>query len=131
MPGMDTAFDILLQTKLAAPAAVAVPAIVVGAHPLPNGTVPYLYHGEMETTDDYSEGRQIIATVHVFSKKAGPDEVKTIQEVCRAELHAQTFVQSGFVFSCIREDYCSTQIDPDKETWHGIQRFRALVQISI
>lgn len=122
--------DLAFQTVLAEEIATAVPGVEAGSHPAQNQAMPYIQFGESEVSDTFVLGHEILMLVHVWSNKEGPHEVKTHQHAIREALHEHSFEKSGWTFSCIREDFAETLFDPEAETWHGVQRFRALASVT-
>lgn len=117
--------DLMLQKAMFAAIASTLAPVTVLAHPRHQEAFPYVFIGESEVSDTHPTGHEVLIVVHTWSKTEGPHEAKTIQQSIREELHANSLVEGGWQFVCIREDFASTFLDVDNETWHGVQRFRA------
>lgn len=117
--------DLALQTKINLTLSAAMPAVTIGANPIPEGALPQVTFGESTVLDDVDPLKTLEAMVHTWSSKEGPHEVKTIQQTIRETLHAQSFAQDGWALSCVREVQANVILDADGVTWHGWQRFRA------
>lgn len=120
--------DLIFQEVIAITLAAAMPTVSRGSQPPPEGneTLPYVQFGESEVRDDFAVGHSVTSEVHVWSVVEGPHEAKTLQGQIRDALHSLDFIRSGWKFVNVREDYARTFLDVDGETWHGVQRFRAL-----
>jgi len=120
--------DLIFQEVIALAIGAAMPTVTRGSHPPPpsNDTLPYIQFGQGEVSDTFVPGHEILTEVHVWSAKEGPHEAKTLQGQIRGALHSLDFTRSGWKFINVREDSARTFLDVDGETWHGVQRFRAL-----
>jgi hypothetical protein len=120
--------DLIFQEVIAITLASAMPTVSLGAQPPPedNDTLPYVQFGQSEVRDEFAPGHEILTEVHVWSAVAGPHEAKTLQGQIRDALHSLDFTRSGWKFTNVREENARTFLDVDGETWHGVQRFRAL-----
>lgn len=124
---MSASPDLAFQKLLGAQIAAAVPTVVVDAAPVFGRALPYIQIGESDI-EEWEVGHSITSMVHVWSEAEGPHIVKQHQHSIREALHGTTFTQDGWQLTCIREQYADVIQDPDKKTWHGVQRFRALAQ---
>lgn len=120
--------DLIFQEAIALALAAAMPSVSRGSHPPPTGNdaLPYVQFGQSEVRDAFVPGHEILTEVHVWSVKEGPHEAKTLQGQIRDALHSFDFSRGGWKFTNVREDTARTFLDVDGETWHGVQRFRAL-----
>jgi hypothetical protein len=105
--------------------AVAGPGPSIPTHPAIDEALPYTFIGESQV-EDHPIGHEMWLTVHTWSKSQGTDEVKALQGVVRTALHGLNFTRDEWKFTCCREEYATAILDPDRETWHGVQRFRVL-----
>lgn len=78
-------------------------------------------------TDD-SIGSESLLTLHTWSTHRGKKEAKTIQGQIYDALHRQTLDVSGFHTVTIEFDSAEVFKDFDGESWHGVSKFRALVE---
>lgn len=120
--------DLIFQEVVAVTLAAAMPTVSRGAHPPPEGDegFPYVQFGQSELRDDFEPGHEVRMEIHVWSVVEGPHEAKTLQGQIRTALHSLDFTRSGWKFVNVREENARTFLDVDGETWHGVQRFRAL-----
>lgn len=118
--------DLAFQKVLFAQITTSVLGVPVTASPLHNQVLPYIVIGQSEVLEHPAQ-HELVAYVHQWSKTEGPDQVKTYQHSIRTALHGNDFVQDGFKFTNVREEFADTLLDPDDETWHGVQRFRCVV----
>lgn len=98
---------------------------------LENTAFPYVTVGE-ETGIDFSsctnKGIQYTLTLHSWSRSRGRTEIKGIMsDVFRILHQASLTLTNGFTCVLIMLDYEEITQDPDGVTYHGIQRFKALV----
>lgn len=101
---------------------------------VPVGAVlPYVTIGE-DTSIDWGskteDGEEVTITLHAWSSYRGKKEAKEIMAAIYALLHRQPLTVTGFMVVWIRHDFSTVQLDPDGQTYHGIIRFRALIQAS-
>lgn len=91
---------------------------------------PYVTIGE--STHDENDtvavlGDAVTISIHVWSRKRGKKETKTIQGLIYDALHRSSLIASGYdIISC---DWESSQsfIDQDGLTRHGVQSFKILI----
>lgn len=79
-------------------------------------------------TDD-SDGADCLLTLHVWSRKAGRKECKTVMDALYGALHGQSFDVEGFsmpIGGC-SFDASESFLDSDGKTRHGVIRFRVLL----
>ena len=118
--------DLTLQEVFAIEIAAALPGVESGAHPPKDGPLPYIQFGQSEVGDNFVPGHELFFDVHVWSNAEGPHEVKNFQSAIRLAIHDRSYERNGWRFTCVREHNARTILDVDDETWHGVQRFRAL-----
>lgn len=118
--------DLVFQEVINLEIKAALPSIRRGAMPPKDGTFPYIQFGQAHVTDTYATGKEIIAEVHTWSTAAGPHEIKQLQQTIRGVLEKCSHDRGGYHFVALRENDARVFLDIDNETWHGVQRFRAL-----
>jgi hypothetical protein len=123
MAGADLTFQEVVNLQIAA----ALPSVRRGAVQPGNGELPYIQFGQSNVSDDFAPGESVDLEVHVWSKAEGPHEVKNYQHAIKAVLQKCSHERGGYRFTAVRQNYASTFLDVDGETWHGVQRFRARV----
>lgn len=82
--------------------------------------------GQWDT--DTEIGADASATIHVWSRHRGREEVKRIQGHIYDCLHRTSFIDNGLIFVSIDQEQSQSFLDADGLTRHGIQTFRILVQ---
>ncbi len=117
--------DLEWQTVLYSTIGTAVSPTAVEVKPPHDNALPYVHIGEV-LIEDNPIGHEIFADVHTWSSAEGTHELKTMQAAIRAALHNMTFTSTSFRFTACREEDCRVITDADGETFHGVQRFRAL-----
>ena len=118
-----------LHASLAGNAGVTalVPAARVFDHVPQSSDYPYLVVGEMtlrsfDTKD--SNGAEIIATIHTWSRYRGMKECEQIMAAVIDALDQQSLAISGHDLVLCRLESSDTVLEPDGLTRHGVQRFR-------
>lgn len=94
---------------------------------------PYVTIGRDIVTpwDTNSEvGFSVTITVHVWSKKAGFKEAKTVQGEIYTALHRQSLSVTGYTFIACDIEQEQVIEDADGITIHGIQTFRIILDES-
>lgn len=92
---------------------------------------PYIVLGDdivNEWDTDTENGADASASIHVWSRHRGREEVKRIQGLIYDCLHETDFTDNGFIFVNIIQEQSQSFMDPDGLTRHGVQTFRILVQ---
>ena len=91
---------------------------------------PYVLIGDdtaIDASDKLNDGQEITLTLHQYSQAKGRDEVKTLQGECYDLLHNGSLTVVGWTVRGIEFEYSDTLVDPDGKTYHGVQRFRLIV----
>lgn len=92
---------------------------------------PYVELGEFQTVDDGAQchdGFELFATLHVWSRRPGQVECKTIGGAVHGALHGAALdLGSDWQFLEIAHQDTRYLKDPDGVTTHGVLTFRALV----
>jgi hypothetical protein len=74
------------------------------------------------------EGCEHLLTLHVWSKAGGRKEILRIMNEVRRVLAAQGTQLDGHRLVNLRSDYEDARLEDDGETYHGVQRFRAVTE---
>lgn len=98
-----------------------------------NAAFPYVVVGEDThvpfDTDD-SLGSESTITIHVWSRYRGKKEAKQLQGLIYDALTRQELTVEDHDLVTIEFEYSDVVLDPDGQTRHGVQRFRAVVERS-
>ena len=92
---------------------------------------PYLTFGQSTARDwstDSEGGSEHIVTLNVWSRHAGEREVHLIMAAVRDALHGADLAIAGHRLINSRHEASEASRDPDGETYHGIVRFRAVLE---
>lgn len=96
-----------------------------------NQNYPYVEIGDNTSTDfDTATSRGFDSTIviHTWAVQNGRKASWQIMDQIYAALHEVEFPMSGQVVIVCREEFSNLALDPDGATYHGVQRFRALIQ---
>lgn len=91
---------------------------------------PYVSIGEATVTPFDSEtfnGTDNDLYVHTWTQGAGRKLAKEIMDDIYRILHNANLVITGFCAVLCRFTFMETMIDPDGQSYHGIQRFRLII----
>ncbi|MGC4025155.1 MAG: DUF3168 domain-containing protein [Mesorhizobium sp.] len=92
---------------------------------------PYVTFGRTSFYD-WSTGTEIgtehLFTLHVWSKANGKKETLDIMQRLEALLHDKPLTMSGFRLVNLRQEFAETRFDEDQSVYHGLIRFRAVVE---
>jgi hypothetical protein len=92
---------------------------------------PYLTVGDW-TVADWSTGTETGTehqlTVHLWSRAGGKAESWLLIERVREALHDRALAPDGIALVNLRFERATASLDPDRRTWHGIVRFRAVTE---
>ena len=94
---------------------------------------PYVVVGEVTARpfDSKTEdGMEQTVTVHSWSRYRGLKETKQIMAAVVDALDRQALGVTGHDLVLLRFEFSQTFLDPDGLTRHGVQRLRALTQLS-
>lgn len=92
---------------------------------------PYITFGRTVVRDwstGTEDGSEHIVTLHVWSRIAGRSQVYEIMRVVRDRLHDQQLAVSGYALVNLRWEFSDARREPDGETYHGIVRYRAVLE---
>jgi hypothetical protein len=120
--------ELAFQTVVYERVTAALPSVPNGTTPPGNQVLPYVQFGNTDT-EDHEIGHDITIYVHHWAGGRSPHIVKENMHAVRNELHGTIYTNNGWRFSCIRETFADVLLDEDEQTWHGIQRFRALASL--
>lgn len=84
------------------------------------------FHQPFDTDD--SVGSESLLTLHTWSTHRGRKEAKTIQGQIYDALNRYELVVAGFSTITVEFDSAEVFRDLDGESWHGVSKFRALVE---
>lgn len=97
-----------------------------------NQAMPYVTIGD-DTTVDRSDktatGQDVTLTLHVWADARGRKAVKVIMGLIYAALHRHDLAVAGHTLISIDHDFSETFLDEDGVTYHGVIRFRALIDV--
>jgi hypothetical protein len=96
-----------------------------------DATFPYVTLGETSVTDwstSTEDGTEHRLTLHAWSRAGGKAECWSILDVLRNALHDAGLSLEGQALANLRFERAATSLDPDRRTWHGIARFRAVTE---
>ncbi|MBX3597053.1 MAG: DUF3168 domain-containing protein [Rhizobiaceae bacterium] len=92
---------------------------------------PYITFGRTSVYD-WSTGTEIgtehLFTIHVWSKAKGKKETLDIMQRLEAILHDQPLAMTGYRLVNLRQEFGETRFDEDQSVYHGLLRYRALVE---
>ncbi|RFC68758.1 MULTISPECIES: DUF3168 domain-containing protein [Mesorhizobium] len=92
---------------------------------------PYVTFGRTSFYD-WSTGTEIgtehLFTLHVWSKAKGKQETLDIMQRLETLLHDKPLAMSGFRLVNLRQEFAETRFDEDQSVYHGLIRFRAVVE---
>ena len=100
---------------------------------VPSGTVfPYIVIGEETMTDESStkdiDFNNFTLTIHTFSRNRGRKEAKQIMARIYELLHTANLSVSGATHVNTRFEFSDIVKEQDGLTYHGVQRFRTILQ---
>lgn len=98
---------------------------------VPDKTVfPYITVGD-DTAVDWGakdfDGMDYTINIHTWSRARGRKECKDIMFEVYRVLHLNDLNISGFKTVLCRFDFAESSLDPDGQTYHGVQRFKVIV----
>jgi len=90
---------------------------------------PYITIGD-DNFSDWSthtfDGVEGSINIHTWTRSNGRKQCKEIMVEIYRVLHNTTLTIVGFKVPLLRFDFSETLLDPDGQTYHGIQRFKIL-----
>ena len=96
-----------------------------------NTNYPYVTIGD-DTLIDWDtktwKGCEVTVTIHVWTENRGRKDNKAIQKTINQILDNYALDVEGFNVVHFRQEFSNTTLDPDGMTYHGVMRFRALLQ---
>ena len=101
------------------------------SNPPPAAEFPFITIGQ-SVNQDWStgteDGNEHSLTLHIWSRADSALEVYEIAQLVRDLLHDQPLTLDGHHLINLRHEFSQARIDPDGETLHGIERFRAMTE---
>lgn len=97
----------------------------------PNVAFPYISFGRTSVYDwstGTESGTEQIFTVHVWSKARGKTEALEIMEAVRALLEAGELTLADHQLVNLRLEFAEARFDEDLSVYHGLLRFRAVIE---
>lgn len=95
-----------------------------------NESFPYVSIGK-DTASDFSgntfDGVNADVMINTWARGAGRKECKEIMAEIYRVLHNASLTVTGFTLVLLQFDFSDTELDPDGETYHGVQRFKMIV----
>lgn len=94
--------------------------------------LPYIRMGDdvfrdWNTMDFF--GKQVMSTIHTFARGEGKLTIKTIMgNVFRILNNASLTVSGAATCVFLQQEFETVIVESDNVTYHGVQRFRALIQ---
>lgn len=102
-------------------------------HVLSGSAFPYIAFGAMQSEPletAAAGGRDILLTLHVFSRQPGFKETRAVMAAVHAALHDADFSVTGQNLVLCLETGSETVLEQDGETRRGTMRFRILTEPS-
>lgn len=140
---MTTGADIAVQRYVYRTLrAAAAAGVAVDTRPRKAEGLPYVWVGQSEVRE-HEIGYEVLIAVEVWSEKENAVECKALQATARASLHMyfdseQTETDPTFsddtaswTFRLINEEYSRAQLEQQNNVWHGMQRFRFLLEQTV
>jgi HK97 family phage portal protein len=93
--------------------------------------VGYVTLGETSAADwstSTEDGTEHRLTLHAWSRTGGKAECWSILDALRDTLHDAMLSPEGQALVNLRFERAAVSLDPDRRTWHGIARFRAVTE---
>ena len=92
---------------------------------------PYVTFGRTSVYDwstGTEDGSEHVFTIHVWSKARGKSEAVGIMEIVRGALHDADLALDGFTLVNLRREFEEVRYEDDHAVYHGLLRFRAVVE---
>lgn len=111
----------------------ALMALVSGVFDRPpqGQSYPYITIGESSIGDwstKTSNGTEQLLTLHIWSREGGKKQAELIAEKVHGLLHVPTMPVDGQILVLMRFISSALSLENDGATYHGIMRFRALLE---
>ena len=100
-------------------------------HAPANVAFPYITFGRTSVYDwstGTESGTEQLFTLHVWSKGKGKKEALEIMELARQSLHDAALQLEGHRLVNLRLEFSEARHDDRNEAYHGLLRFRAVVE---
>ncbi|UUP18918.1 DUF3168 domain-containing protein [Nitratireductor thuwali] len=92
---------------------------------------PYITFGRASTYDwstGTEEGSEHLFTLNIWSKRRGRSEALELMERVRALLHDGALNLTGYALVNLRLEFSDMRFDEDLAVYHGLMRFRAVLE---
>lgn len=73
-------------------------------------------------------GEEMTVTIHAWSRAAGRKEVKDLGAAIYVALHNQTLTMDDHHLLMMQFEFADSFLDADGVTYHGVSRYRLIVQ---
>ena len=96
-----------------------------------NASFPYLTFGQSQARDwstGTEDGQEHVITLHVWSQAGGRHETQEIIGAVRKVLHDADLQLTDHSLINLRHEFSDARRDPDGEHFHGIIRYRAVME---
>lgn len=96
-----------------------------------NQGFPYLVIGDDTLTaaaTKSEDAHQMTVTIHAWSRSPGRKECKTLLAGVYDALHGRDLEIEGYDVTAVRFEYGDSFLDADGRTWHGVARYRIIVE---
>ncbi len=100
-------------------------------HAPANVVFPYITFGRTSIYDwstGTESGTEQLFTLHVWSKAKGKKEALEIMEIVQGLLHDQLPMLDGHHLVNLRLEFSEVRYDDDLTVYHGLLRFRAVIE---
>jgi hypothetical protein len=94
---------------------------------------PYVTFGRTSIFDwstDTESGSELLFTLHVWSKRPGKREALAVIEAIRAVLDDAALDLDSHHLASLRLEFAEARYDEEQAVYHGLARFRALVELA-
>lgn len=92
---------------------------------------PYVVIGEQQLSpfDSHTfDGANTLVTIHTWARSGGRKSCKEIMAEIYRILHNAELAVAGFEVIVLRREFQESMLDPDGQTYHGVQRFRIILE---
>jgi len=120
-----------LADAAAIQALIGNPARIYDEPPADGASYPCITIGEDTVSDMGTKTTDIsehTLTLHAWSRYNGRKEAKQILDAIKATLHHNLLSVTGHTVVEAHFEFAETLLDPDGETWHGVARYRFIVE---
>ena len=100
-------------------------------HTRSDAAFPYVTFGRTSVYDwstATETGTEHLFTIHVWSKAKGKRQTLEIMQLIESRLHDRSLAMTGFHLVNLRHEFAETRFDDEQSVYHGLLRFRAVVE---